>query len=216
MRPKKGDIINKLTVLEPPYFTHTMTKYGWEQKRWFVKCKCECGKKIVVEVRGFKKETPQLPISCGCERIKNVIKAITKHGHAKNSTHGTPTYSSWTHMKNRCLNPKNKYYKHYGGRGITICEEWSDFRNFLRDMGESSKGDSLDRIDLDKGYYKENCRWADKITQANNTQRSHFLIYNGKKQTVAEWARELNLKYDTLSNRLKRGWTTKRALTTPV
>lgn len=89
------------------------------------------------------------------------------HGH---STDGklSPTYSSWKSMKNRCNNTKSPKYKDYGGRGITICERWSYFENFLEDMGERPKELSLDRIDNESGYSPENCRWATDSQQASN------------------------------------------------
>lgn len=82
------------------------------------------------------------------------------------------TYTSWDAMKQRCFNPKNPRFRAYGGRGITICERWKSFENFLADMGERPDGTSLDRIDVNGNYEPMNCRWADAATQASNTQRS--------------------------------------------
>ena len=89
----------------------------------------------------------------------------------KHSSHGmsnTPTYRSWAHMLDRCRNPKNDSWDYYGGRGITVCEEWTDFAQFLADMGERPEGTSIDRIDVDGNYEPGNCRWADHTTQINN------------------------------------------------
>jgi hypothetical protein len=80
----------------------------------------------------------------------------------------TPTNSTWQHIIQRCTNPAAKEYKDYGGRGITICSRWLDFKNFLEDMGLKPKGTSIDRIDNNSGYFKDNCRWATPEVQARN------------------------------------------------
>lgn len=90
-----------------------------------------------------------------------------KHGHYRYGK-GTSTYNSWTAMKSRCLNPQNLRFSDYGGRGITICDRWLDFRNFLEDMGERPKGLTLDRKDNNKGYEPDNCRWATWAEQLAN------------------------------------------------
>ncbi len=90
-----------------------------------------------------------------------------KHGHSTRKGN-SPTYNSWNMMKKRCNNPKATGYEYYGGRGIHVCERWNKFENFLEDMGIRPEGTTLDRIDPDKDYSPENCRWADKQTQMNN------------------------------------------------
>lgn len=119
-------------------------------------------------------------------------------------------------MKNRCLSPSNPSYSRYGGRGITVCERWLDFSNFLVDMGEKPAGTSIDRVDNDSGYYKENCRWATNVEQRSNTSRNVILTHNGISDTVKGWSRRIGLRHETLVRRLKLGWTTADALNMSV
>ena len=134
-----------------------------------------------------------------------------------NATHGmtkSPEYVAWHDMKNRCYLKSNKQYKDYGGRGIKVCAEWRDsFEQFFADMGCRPDGHSIDRIDNSRGYDKYNCRWATRRQQDVNRSNSRVLDFNGKQQTVVEWAEEL--KNPQLRNRLHRGWSVHRALTTP-
>ena len=100
-----------------------------------------------------------------------------------------------------------KQYKDYGGKGIKVCERWNTFENFLKDMGERpGKKYSLDRIDLNKDYCPENCRWATHFEQARNRSLCVYLTINGKRQTVKEWALEVGIKRQTIERRLKLGW----------
>jgi len=131
--------------------------------------------------------------------------------------YGTPIYGSWYNMKSRCLNEKIPEYYRYGGRGIKFCDEWKYFKNFLRDMGDSFKdGLSLDRIDNNGDYCKENCRWATRTQQANNTQnieRAKKYIFNGRKLTVKELSKIFNIKRTTLGMRLNSyGWSLEKSL----
>jgi len=119
-------------------------------------------------------------------------------------------------MKYRCESPASKDYPRYGGRGIELCREWSeDFVNFLQDMGEAPVGMQIDRIDNDKGYQKDNCRWATILEQANNKRTSRPLTFQGETKPVKEWAKQYGLEWKTLAYRLRAGWPPERALNTP-
>lgn len=121
-------------------------------------------------------------------------------------------------MKNRCEKPQCQSFKHYGAKGISVCDEWQDFKEFLRWSLDNGYQDGLtiDRIDSSKNYCPENCRWADRKVQNNNTSRNHLLTYNGRTQSIALWADEMNLPYSTLKTRIdKYGWDIERALLTP-
>jgi len=126
-------------------------------------------------------------------------------------------YKIWAMMKQRCFNKNHKSYRHYGDRGIGVSESWMKFENFYLDMGDCPAGMSLDRINNEKGYSVENCRWASFETQNNNRSNSCFLEYQGQKKTISEWAHQTGIKVATLWDRIKRfGWTTERALTEKV
>ena len=111
-------------------------------------------------------------------------------------------YNNWVDMKQRCFNKNNPRYKDWGGRGITVCKRWMIFENFLADMGEKPKGKTLDRKDNDGNYCKKNCRWATREEQQNNTRQNRIIIYKGKTQNLTQWARELKMDRQKLSNML--------------
>jgi hypothetical protein len=148
------------------------------------------------------------------ELLKALQKINLKHGHAKkNKT--TRIYRAWVDMRRRCLNPKRSDYSYYGGRGIAICDRWSVFVNFLNDLGEPKQGMTLDRIDVNGNYSPENCRWATRKQQSQNTRKTRNITYNGKTQCVTEWEKELGFKPVAITMRLKRGWSVEKALETP-
>lgn len=126
----------------------------------------------------------------------------------------TPTYHSWQSMKKRCKNPTDKRYDQYGGRGITYSEKWEKFEGFLEDMGVKPQGRySLDRIDVNLGYFKENCRWATDMEQANNKRNSRSLQYEGVVMTLEQWSRVVGIHSTVIARRIKRGWSVERSLT---
>ena len=126
-----------------------------------------------------------------------------------NRTHGmslSSEYRIWIGVKNRCQNPRNKRYDDYGGRGITVCERWQKFENFLEDMGpRPSKQHSLDREDNSKGYCKENCRWVTTKDQNRNTRRNRILEINGVSRCLAEWCEIAGVNHTAVLKRLRRG-----------
>lgn len=115
----------------------------------------------------------------------------------RHGMYGTPTYKSWSEMKYRCGNPKRSEYVN-----VSYCEEWEYFSNFFRDMGLRPKGTTLDRIDVHKGYSKDNCRWADDFTQENNRSNNHYFEYNGEKLTLSQIARKYNISRSNLANKI--------------
>lgn len=170
----------------------------------FVFCVCRCGAIDVVSLAALRSGTRTACTSC-YERHK-------LHGMTR-----TPTYVVWVGMKLRCLNPNNHAYDRYGGRGITICEEWvNSFDAFLKDMGpRPSPKHSLDRIDNNAGYTKSNCRWCEAEVQQNNRRNNWLVTFNGRTMTLTQWSRETGLSYGTLKFRINKGWGIERALTTP-
>jgi hypothetical protein len=168
-------------------------------------CQCDCGRISYPTTSNLRGANTQ---SCGCVRDQK----RTKHGLVN-----TPEYKVWKGMRSRCHGATDGQYRNYGARGLTVAPEWNDFAVFLRDMGQRpSPKHQLDRIDNEKGYSKENCRWATAQQNHNNTRSNRLIEYQGATKTIAEWADELGIIYPTLRNRLNRGWPVERALTEPV
>lgn len=119
----------------------------------------------------------------------------------------TTEYKTWSGLRTRCYNKDSRPYKYYGGRGIYVCDRWLEsFQNFLEDMGEKpSRKHSLDRIDNNKGYYKENCRWATYKQQMRNVSNNRNITINGRTQCLSAWAEETGLNKFTIRSRLERG-----------
>lgn len=193
-----------------------MTEVGQQFGRWKVLsfsgrskhgsrlylCRCDCGEKRIIPSKNLRKGTSK---SCGCLRKE----LSTKHGHARSKT-----YKIWVGLSNRCNNPNNTHFSRYGARGIKVCKRWNKFENFLLDMGERPAGYSIDRINNNKGYSKNNCRWATPTEQGRNTSRNVNISWEGKIQCLTAWAKELKIKEFTLRGRIRRGWSIERALTT--
>lgn len=164
------------------------------------RCLCDCGNEKVICYGNLRTGIAK---SCGCLHLETV----SIHGHASAETQ-TPEYRAWADMHNRCKNPNIRNYARYGGRGITVCERWDNFETFLADLGKRpSKMHSLERIDNDAGYSPDNCRWATKKDQCNNTSRSCFLEYDGLRLTITQWAERLGVSRNTLHGRRRKGWT---------
>lgn len=157
-------------------------------------CMCDCGRTHVATASNLGFGSVR---SCGCTHLT----PKPKHGHARAGAE-SKTYMVWKQMVQRCTNPANANYHNYGGRGISICVTWLDFVNFLADMGEAPEGRTIERIDNDDGYNKQNCRWATWQEQASNKRNSRHITVFGETKTMSEWARHLGVNLQTLSWRI--------------
>lgn len=196
----KGKRFHKLLVVE---------KANNQKHKTMWKCKCDCGNITLVTTSNLNTNRVK---SCGCLRIDQLTKRSTTH----NQRH-TALYEVWKTMKQRCFNPKNQAYKNYGGRGIVVCDEWkTNFTSFYKWSMENGykKGLTIDRIDNNKNYCPENCRWADRITQANNSRWNKHIVVNGKDDTLANWIRYFNTTHTKYYARIKKGLSEQEALTT--
>lgn len=170
--------------------------------------RCQCGTEKTVLGNSLKNGSIQ---SCGCLVKEKIKKLRYKHGMSRSAT-----YLAWRGMKSRCLNPKHRAYHRYGRKGVIICDEWiNSFESFYNDMGEKPKGLTLDRINGNKGYFKENCRWATYKQQARNMKCNRIIEYKGERKTLAEYAEKFGLNPTTLLYRIKANWPIEKALTKP-
>lgn len=164
--------------------------------RWL--CLCDCGKYNTSFASGLKQGIVN---SCGCLH-KEVLKKIGE----KRRTHGLSKSKesyAWQHMRARCYSKKNPQYKNYGARGITVCERWFSFENFLSDMGFApSKDHSVERIDVNGNYEPGNCKWATWKEQQRNRTNNHLIEFNGETKTLAEWCELLDLNYQRTHARI--------------
>lgn len=189
---------------------------GTDKKGYVIwHCKCDCGNECDVVGRYL---TSGGTTSCGCYRRELKQNQLSTHG-------GTDTrlYRVFLTMLGRCHNPNAHEYENYGGRGITVCEGWHSFEHFrtwaiANGYDETAKhGEcTLDRIDPNKGYSPENCRWVSMKVQQRNRRNNVLLTYEGETHCVAEWAEKVGLQAPTLRHRLKAGWPIKSALQTSV
>lgn len=178
--------------------------------RW--DCLCDCGTRVIVARHNLRAGSSR---SCGCLRLELMSKRATIHGATKNKQR-TRGWECWSGMMRRCYDPKHISYKHYGARGITVCERWHQAALFLHDMGEPPKGLSLGRKDNNKGYILSNCQWETAKEQSNNTRGNVRLTYRGRTMTVSQWAEALKVPRQRLFKRLEYGWSVERTLTEPL
>lgn len=171
-----------------------------------VAARCNCGTMTTI---GLFNVVQGKSRSCGCGKIESG-KRSARHGLSL-----TPTWNSWISMIQRCRDKNCANYARYGASGITVCDKWMTFENFLSDMGERADGMSIDRIDGTKGYEPGNCRWATSKQQARNMKTNRLLEFRGENISLAEWAERLGLNSSTIRTRLRDGWTVDRALKTP-
>lgn len=182
---------NRLTIIKGSEILCEVPCKTRKKRATFVKAVCECGVVKKYCLTSIKQGRTK---SCGCFHKQ----IITSHGYTNSKT-----YNSWVSMKARCNDPK---YKNYGGRGVKFCKSWRKFENFLKDMGERPEKMTLDRIDFSGNYTPENCRWATIEQQANNKRTCRIVNYNGKKYTLTQLARKLDMVPNTLKYKLNHGY----------
>lgn len=184
-----------------------------KQRRFL--CICDCGTiKNVALVLLRNGETK----SCGCLKREHLIKIATKHGKTPRGKRNK-LHAIWVSMKQRCLNKKCSVYEFYGNRGIRIHPDWLGFEEFESWALKNGykEGLSIERKNVNGHYEPNNCEWIERSEQSNNTRRSTFYEFNGKKQTLKDWAEELGINYDTLWGRVhKDNWSLERAFTEPI
>lgn len=172
--------MNSWKILTKPYKIHSKPN-----KVIDVECPV-CEQVFTRQYSSVKNGHSNMCVSC------NGKKRPANYRHGKD---GSKVYLAWNAMRERCKNKNNPNYKNYGARGITYDERWELFDNFYEDMGEPAKGYTLERIDNERGYYKENCKWATWKEQANNTRRNRLVKYNGDKYTVSQLADKLGISW---------------------
>jgi hypothetical protein len=200
-----GERFGKLTVIKRG---EDFIGPAGRETQWV--CKCDCGNTTIVRGHALRNGHTR---SCGCL----IVDSSTKHG-----LYNTKIYGKYNKMKHRCFNSNNKHYKRYGGRGITICDEWlgeNGFINFYNWAMANGYSDDLtiDRINNDGNYEPSNCRWTTQEVQANNTSNNVIIKYNNEEHTISEWAKIYNIEYYNLYNRIiNLGWSIDKALNTPI
>lgn len=197
---RRGYVSGRLTVVD----------YVGDRK-WV--CRCECGNTVVVRAENLVSKHTK---SCGCLNKETMSKIATTHGLSPHSSPETrKEYASWSGLIGRCYNLRNKKYPSYGGRGITVCREWRDsFVTFLTDMGKAPTPiHTVGRIDNDGDYEPSNCRWETPLQQGRNKRNNIFLEFEGRKFTIAEWAKVVGIGRRTLTQRYRSGWAIKDILT---
>lgn len=171
-----------------------LSPVGHQQAMWL--CACDCGKTATISTSHLRSGHTK---SCGCLSLEMSRSENTTH-----AMYGTRTYRSWNAMLNRCRNTSAQVYSRYGGRGVSVCDRWASFENFLADMGERPEGKTLDRFPDNKGNYEPgNCRWATSQEQNSNRSNNVIVDFDGRSQCAAEWARDLGITKGAMYRRLK-------------
>lgn len=198
-----GQRFGRLLVIE-----RDTSKSPKERKyRTLWKCKCDCGKEVVVWANNLVRGHT---LSCGCYKIETFIGRETEHGMSD-----TRLYEIWKGMRRRCLDPKRNSYHNYGGRGIVVCADWeNDFGAFQKWAVENGYKDGLtvDRKNNDGPYSPENCKWASIKEQANNRRTNRYIDVFGEHLTISEAAQKYGIKPCTIRARIEHGWMPERAV----
>ena len=178
-------------------------------------CKCDCGNEAIIASYALKTGRTR---SCGCYKQEMLGKASITHGDS--GVNKTRLYGIWAGIKTRCYNEHQaESYKKYGKRGISMCDEWRNSYASFRDWAFSNgyRDDlTIDRIDNNGPYEPSNCRWASVKEQNNNRRSNHYLTFNGKTQSIAQWTEEAGFGRSVIEHRLSRGWSVEAALQTPM
>lgn len=201
-----GQQFGRLTVLSRA--EDYVSPKGHKLVQWL--CECECGNKTTVLTSCLRGGRSQ---SCGCINREISRKRLLTHGDSN-----TRLYSIWASMRERCRNSSDKNYHHYGGRGISVCNEWDSyiiFKEWALNNGYHEDL-TLDRIDVNGNYEPTNCRWVTMNIQANNKRNNHYITYNNKTQSMMDWSNEIGINYSTLRKRIRDGWSPEKALSNPV
>lgn len=179
-----------------------------EQATWL--CLCDCGNKTVQAGISLRNG---VVVSCGCYHAEVTAKINYKHGHSQKGI-----YRTYREMVKRCTNPAHIDWHNYGGRGIKVCQRWLDgLANFIQDMEPTWKeGLSIERRDNSGDYSLENCYWATQKQQNNNKRDNRLVEYNGRTQTMTQWAEERGMSCQALKSRLDKGWSVEEALNRPI
>jgi hypothetical protein len=204
LRPTTEDLTGK------PFERLTVLRFaGYRTSNAYWTCQCICGTIKDIGASGLRNGTTR---SCGCLRRETTRKNKTIHGKRH-----TPEYRIWHHMLDRCEKLSDAAYSRYGGRGITVSEPWHDFATFLQDMGaKPEKGYTLERVDNNGPYSKDNCIWATYTEQGRNKRNNVILTYNGVSQCISAWAEMLHIPSGLIQRRIQTGWSVERTLITPA
>lgn len=196
---RTGNRFSRLTVIS---ISH---RRSGNQSRLMVDCLCECGRTTQADSSNLKSGHTK---SCGC---------LGKTYHVKHGACKTPEYRAWAKMLARCRNPKDPNFMRYGGRGITVCERWNNFQDFIADMGaRPSSFHSIERINNNEGYSPDNCKWATRPEQQRNRRNNIRITFNGETLVLQDWAKKVGIRPQSLLKRINKGWDLERAMTTPA
>lgn len=195
-----GSVFGRLTVIGPVISQARIPRMA---------CTCACGRRITVRRGALTSGNTR---SCGCLR-----REVTRASRLTHGGSGTPEHRAWKEMRSRCSNPRRQFFGRYGGRGITVCDRWTDsFEAFVADMGpRPSPAHSLDRIDVNGNYEPGNCRWATALEQVYNRSVTVAVDAFGMTGTLLEWSALCGLRPAMLRDRLNRGWDAERAIAQP-